>query len=310
MDTALLEVFLEVARLASFTAAARTLGYTQSAVSRQISALETSLGIPLFDRLPRGVRLTAAGEAFAPHAAAIVARLDAARGDLLALREVAAGRLRIGAIPTADTALVPMAMAAFRTAHPLVALTHAEGLTRDHVTRLRAGDLDAAVVAAPHPSAYEGIDLRPLMEDPLFVAVHPSHRVATSASVRLAELADEDWIAGSTRLESTLLGSAPHLDFAPRIPFVVAEWTAKQGLVAARLGITLVPSLAASAARSDIVLVPLHAEDFARRVVFVATPAGVADSAAVTAFLGFLAAAAERLQSPVTPRSHAGDRVG
>lgn len=297
MDTALLEVFLEVARLASFTAAARSLGYTQSAVSRQISALEASLGAALFDRLPRGVRLTSAGEAFAPHAAAIVARLDAARGDLRALREVAVGRLRIGAIPTADTALVPAAMAAFRTAHSGVVLTHTEGLTRDHIARLRSGDLDAAVVAAPHAQAFEGIDLRLLMEDPLYVAVHPSHRVATSPAVRLADLAEEDWIAGSTRLESTLLGTAPHLGFAPRIPYVVAEWTAKQGLVAAGLGITLVPSLAASAARGDVVLVPLHEDDFARRVVFVATPSGVADSPALAAFLAFLETAAEQVQT-------------
>jgi DNA-binding transcriptional LysR family regulator len=301
MDTALLEVFLEVARLASFTAAARTLGYTQSAVSRQISTLETELGTALFDRLPRGVRLTETGTAFVPHATAIMARLAAARGDLRALREVAAGRLRIGAVPTADTALVPMAMAAFRTAHPGVALTHSEGLTRDHMTRLHIGDIDAAVVAAPHALAYEGVELRPLMEDPLFVAVHPSHRVAGHAAVRLADLADEDWIAGSTRLESTLLGAAPSLAFAPRIPFVVAEWTAKQGLVAAGLGVTLVPSLAASAVRGDIVLVPLHREDFAQRVVYVATPSGVADSAALTAFLGYLETAAERLQTQVTP---------
>lgn len=300
MDTALLEVFLEVARLASFTAAARTLGYTQSAVSRQISTLETEVGAALFDRLPRGVRLTEAGTAFVPHATAIVARLAAARGDLRALREVAAGRLRVGAVPTADMALVPMAMAVFRTAYPGVVLTHSEGLTRDHVARLHAGDLDAAVVAAPHALAYEGVHVRPLMEDPLYVAVHPTHRVAGLMAVRLAELADEDWIAGSTRLESTLLGAAPSLGFAPRIPFVVAEWTAKQGLVAAGLGITLVPSLAAAAVRGDIVLVPLHEEDFARRVVYVATPSGVADSPALTAFLGFLETAAERLQTSVT----------
>jgi DNA-binding transcriptional LysR family regulator len=297
MDTALLEVFLEVARLASFTAAARTLGYTQSAVSRQISALETALGTTLFDRLPRGVRLTAAGSTFLPHAEALVARLESARGELRALRDVGAGRLRIGAIPTADTALVPMAMAAFRAAHPGIVLTHSEGLTRDHMARLRAGDLDAAVVAAPDLVTYEGVELRPLMDDPLYVAVHPSHRVAGRREVRLADLSEEDWIAGSTRLESTLLSSAPQLGFMPRIPFVVAEWTAKQGLVAAGLGITLVPSLAAAAVRGDIVLVPLSEEDFARRVVSVATPSGIADSAALQAFLGSLRTAAEQLQN-------------
>lgn len=189
-------------------------------------------------------------------------------------------------------------------AYPGVVLTHSEGLTRDHVARLRAGDLDAAVVAGLPALTYDGIELRPLMDDPLFVAVHPSHRVAGLAEVRLADLADEDWIAGSTRLETTLLGTAPQLGFVPRIPFVVAEWTAKQGLVASGLGITLIPSLAAAAVRSDIVLVPLHEEDFARRVVSVATPAGIADAPALRAFLDCLKAAAAEVGLSGKARSY------
>jgi DNA-binding transcriptional LysR family regulator len=296
MDTALLVVFQEVARRGSFTGAAETLGYTQSAVSRQISTLEGELGTALFDRLPRGVRLTEEGRCLLPHASAITERLRTARGDLRALRDLAAGRLRVGAFPTADAALVPQAMAAFRAAHPLVSVSLAEGLIRDHVARLGAGDLDLAIVAADTAGDFEGLRLRHLLDDPMFVAVHPGHRLARRDEVRLVELADEDWIAGRTRPEDTLISAAPHPGFRPRITYVVGEWVAKQGLVAAGLGVTLIPSLAAGAARPDIVLVPLHPDDCPVRGVYAATPAGVTAPPALTAFLGFLDEAVARLR--------------
>lgn len=130
LSTTWLRVFLDVARLGSFTVAARTLGWTQSAVSRQISSLEAALGgAPLFDRLPRGVRLTEAGRVLVPHAESVIERLHGAGRELAALREAAGGRLRVGAFATADAALVPRAIAAFRARHPGVRLTREEGFT-------------------------------------------------------------------------------------------------------------------------------------------------------------------------------------
>ncbi|WP_237557620.1 MULTISPECIES: LysR family transcriptional regulator [Streptomyces] len=119
LATVWLRVFLEVARHESFTVAARTLGWTQSAVSRQIAALEAALGGgPLFDRLPRGVRLTAAGRVLVPYAQTVTGALHGVARELAALREGAGGRLRFGAFPTADAALVPHALGAFRTRRP------------------------------------------------------------------------------------------------------------------------------------------------------------------------------------------------
>src|ERR1700733_12653480 len=91
VETALLAVFQEVARQGSFTGAARSLGYTQSAVSRQISTLEQEIGAGLFDRLPRGVRLTDEGRCLLPHAEAVTGRLGSALDDLRALRDLSAG---------------------------------------------------------------------------------------------------------------------------------------------------------------------------------------------------------------------------
>src|SRR5689334_6550745 len=121
METQLLEVFAAVARASSITAAARRLSFTQSAVSRQIGVLEAELGARVFDRLPRGVALTEQGRALLPHAEAVLDRLRTARRAVAELHTLDAGRLRVGAFPTAVAALVPRALAEFRTAYPKVA---------------------------------------------------------------------------------------------------------------------------------------------------------------------------------------------
>src|SRR5262245_46035204 len=148
MDTSLLEVFGTVARAGSFSEAARVLRYTQSAVSRQVATLEAELGAVLFDRLPRGVALTDAGRALQPYAETVLEGLASARRELAALRGLGAGRLRVGAFPTAVAALVPRALADFRAAHPEVALSLLEGLTPRLLERLAAGDADVAVVSS------------------------------------------------------------------------------------------------------------------------------------------------------------------
>src|SRR6266540_2545976 len=142
MDVIWLRVFREVARQGSFTAAANALRYTQSAVSRQIAALESDTGTALFDRVPRGVRLTDEGRCLLEHAEAVLGRLDAARRDLAALRDLEVGRLRVGAFATADAALVPRAMATFHARYPSVVLSLAEALTPVLLTQLRDGELD------------------------------------------------------------------------------------------------------------------------------------------------------------------------
>src|ERR1044072_2610559 len=146
MDIAGLTAFREVAVHGSITAAARSLRYTQSAVSRQIAALEESLGMPLFDRGPRGVRLTDGGSMLLEHAEAVLDRLTTARRNLSALQGLNCGRLRIGAFATAEAVLVPRAMAAFRAEHPGVELALSDGVSAAQVARLRAGELDVAVL--------------------------------------------------------------------------------------------------------------------------------------------------------------------
>ncbi len=304
MDIAGLTAFREVAVHGSITAAARSLRYTQSAVSRQIAALEESLDVPLFDRGSRGVRLTDEGRCLLGHAEAVLDRLATARRDLSALRELDGGRLRIGAFATAEAVLVPRAMAEFRAAYPRVELSLSDGVTATQVARLRAGELDVAVltVGSGQPADVDGLVLRHLLDDPLLVALPREHRLAGRRSLRLTELAGESWIAGSTAVEETLIGACLRSGFRPAVRYVVREWTAKQGLVAAGLGVTLLPGLAVGAVRPDIVVTPLRGEP--TRAVHAATVEGVSGPPAVPEFLAHLGRSASALRRalPATAR--------
>ncbi|MGH3758817.1 LysR family transcriptional regulator [Actinophytocola sp.] len=288
MDIAGLTAFREVAVHGSITAAAKSLRYTQSAVSRQVAALEESLAVPLFDRGSRGVRLTDEGRLLLDHAHAVLDRLETARRDLATLRELDGGRLRIGAFATAEAVLVPRAMAAFRAAHPHVELSLSDGVTAAQVARLRAGELDVAVLNlhSGRSTDVAGLALRHLLDDPILVALPRAHRLAGRRTLRLTELAEEDWIAGSTALEDTLIAACLRSGLVPHVRYVVPEWTAKQGLVAAGLGVTLVPGLGAGVARPDVVVKRLRAEP--TRGIYAATVERVSGPPAVPAFLAHL----------------------
>ncbi len=305
LSTTWLRVFLEVARHGSFTVAARTLGWTQSAVSRQISSLEAALGgAPLFDRLPRGVRLTEAGQVLVPHAESVVERLLGAGRELAALREKAGGRLRVGAFATADAALVPRAIAAFRVRSPGVRLSREEGLTPALLDRLFAGHLDLAVVSTTGRARLDTCALHHILDESLYVAVPAGHPLAAEPSVRLPRLADADWISGGPRPEGTLLDAALRHGFRPRVAHVVAEWTAKLGYVAAGLGVTLVPALAAESVRPDVALLPVLDEDAPARAVYAATVRGRSLTPAAETFLAALRESATRI-----PGTRAGGAV-
>ncbi|WP_369214002.1 LysR family transcriptional regulator [Streptomyces flavofungini] len=291
-----MRTFVDVAGHGSFTVAARELGWTQSAVSRQISALEAALGgARLFDRLPRGVRPTAEGRALLPYAEEVLARLRGAARELAALRDATGGPLRLGAFATADAGLVPRALARFRARHPGVTVTREEGRTPALLSRLAEGELDLAVVSTTGGALPGGAyDLHHLLDETLYVALPAGHALAAEPELRLPRLAAEDWISGSPHVEGTLLHRALHHGFRPRVAHVVAEWTAKQGYVAAGLGITLIPQLAAEAVRPDISLVPLRDDSAPARAVYAATARGRSVPRAVTPFLAALRSARPR----------------
>ncbi|MEV4097333.1 LysR family transcriptional regulator [Streptosporangium saharense] len=263
-----------VVRTGSFTGAATLLTYTQSAVSRRIATLEQQAGGPLFERLPRGVRLTPAGQALHLHALAVLNRLAMAEEELAGIHGGYRGRLRVGSFATANVALVPRALRDFAGEFPGVALTMVEGPSGGLLRRMREGALDIAVLS-DYPAGLpyeEEVEIVELAEDELLVALPREHRLAALPEVDLRELREETWIEAPPPGGTTALDAAcARAGFSPRARLRIAEWTGKFGFVAAGLGVTLVPGIAAQAVPADLVLRSLG--DLApRRTVYAALP--------------------------------------
>ncbi|MEV0264664.1 LysR family transcriptional regulator [Streptomyces sp. NPDC050617] len=243
-----LRVTLEVARRGSFTAAAEALGYTQSAVSRQIIATEAAVGAPLFERHARGVRPTPSGEALLRHARHMIAHVEAAGLEIAGLRDRIAGRLAVGAYPTAAAALVPRAIARLRTAHPALTVSLWEAGSPAQLRRLRAGRIEVAVAAIGEGLPdYDFTGLRVEVVRTgrgLGVAVGEDHPLASREEVHVHDLAREAWIVGAGDDGDPQFGAWPTLQ-SPRVAHEARGWQTRLGLVAAGLGVSVLPGLAA-----------------------------------------------------------------
>jgi DNA-binding transcriptional LysR family regulator len=249
MDVSLtgLRVLREVAERGSFSAAATALGYTQSAVSRQVAALEQAARAQLFQRRRGGVELTAAGRTLLRYAANILEELDSA-GRALAGAPVTDGRVRLGAFASAGAALLPRALAALRHSHPKLTVTTREAGTPALVRALRAGTLDLALFALAPPFRAPDVDspalvLETLTEHGLLVAMPADHDLAAQDSVRLTQLRGQRWIASPKVGDETPMGAWPGLDERPRVVHLTRDWLTKLHLVATGLGFTTVPEL-------------------------------------------------------------------
>jgi DNA-binding transcriptional LysR family regulator len=281
LDVRRLRVLREVAAQGSFSAAADALAFTQPAVSRQIATLEAEAGTRLVDRTARGVRLTPAGELLVEHAGAILGRLATAESQLEALAELDSGRLRLGSFATAGATLTAHGIAAFAEDHPGIELRLVEGRSPDLLPLIAAGEIDLAVVTdAGAPSdPPPDVELEHLMDDPFYVALPRDHPLANERDVRMEDLREETWIEGR-HCADALMHAAHAAGFEPRVPFDCAEWLGKQGMVAAGVGITLIPTLALGTVRDELVLRSLG-PDGPGRGVYLATHAWLSPAPAV-----------------------------
>ena len=291
-DVARLRALRTVAEHGSFSRAAETLGYTQSAVSQQIAALEHEVGLTLLNRSVRPVALTDAGRVLAGHVDHVLEQLATAESQLDAIRGVRAGRLRLAAFPSACATFLPTAIAQFRRGHPGVELEVVEAEPDTGLTLLRAGDVDLAVVYHLDRPAGDGLDLVPLLDDEHRAVLPARHRLARRRAVRLADLASEPWIvpraAGPAREYRELLEDlCRDAGFAPRVAFETDDLQAVQAFVAAGLGIALMHDLTMPTLRRSVVVRPLSGRRLTRRVAAV-TAAG-RPSPAAAAMLDVLA---------------------
>jgi DNA-binding transcriptional LysR family regulator len=279
-----LRVIREIALSGSFTAAARLLGYSQPAISRQVAAMEAAAGYPLFIREPRGVRVSAAGAIVVEHAGRVLASVDALQQDLAILGDRLAGRVKLGVFPAAMAVLAPRALALLRGEHPGLQVSLSEGATPSLLRQLRAGRLAVAVigVGAGLPGYdLDGLTRQVVLAGHLRVAVPRGHRLAEAAVVPVAELAGETWIAGDDAGGDPQFGAWPTLA-NPVISYTSRSWPARFGLVAAGLGICLVPEVAALSVPAGVATVGVEDPGWpGRMTVAVTRERSSAEAAAV-----------------------------
>ncbi|WP_309318757.1 LysR family transcriptional regulator [Streptomyces salinarius] len=237
-----LRVLREVADRGTFTAAAHSLGYTQSAVSRQVAALEQATGARLFDRFPGGVRPTGAGRALVRHAVAALDALEAADRELRGVQDPAS-LVRLGYFPAAGAVLVADALTALRREGSRVRVTTREGSTPALVRALRSGTLDLALLTSRPPHRSPDTDapplhVEPLLETRLALAVPADSRFADRGTADVEDIAAQPWIAGPGGAGDPLLGVWPGLPGRPRIAHTARDWLTKLHLVASGAGIT------------------------------------------------------------------------
>lgn len=250
---------VEVAERGSFSAAADALVLSQPAVSRQVGNLERHFGVALFQRVARGVVPTAAGSTAVEMARDALNRLDAIDATMRGVAGIDAGHLRLAAFASANTSFVPDVIRRFAAAYPGVATELVQVDIDQPAAAVATGQVDLALLTAWQldGAPVDRVELVPLMDERLHVALADGHRLARRRTVPLNALRDEVWIEGA---HPDCLGPIPQLAEAigkpPHIGFVCADWNGKQALVAAGTGIMLVPTLAQGAMRTGIRLSP------------------------------------------------------
>ncbi|MFG1792230.1 LysR family transcriptional regulator [Nocardia sp. NPDC049149] len=264
-------VVREAVRTGSFSAVAERLGYTQSAISRQVSLMEQAAGRQLFERHARGVRPTDAGLTVARHAETVLEALEKMQGELRDLSSQVPARVRLGAFSTATAALVPRAIAIAQQHNPLLVAQLREGTSPQLLTALLRRRIDLAVLSGEF-DVPDGVEVTALVHDALYVAVHRGHRLARHASTPISALRDEPWIVGSEERHTPLLGAWHSAAWQPVVAHVARDWVTKWGLVAAGLGVTLVPGLAISALPATVSVVGIDDPAATRRTVLAHCP--------------------------------------
>jgi len=322
LDVTRLRVLVAVERYGSVTAAARALNYAQPSVSHHLARLEAETGIKLIQRAGRGIALTDAGRLLAERAAEVIGRLDAAENELAAYTGLRPGRLRLAAFGSALGTIVPAAAAMLRGHQPSVDLRVAEAEPPEALRMLRAGHVDVAVIFRYFPDGLgpavpgqvtvdladpladededDGIDVAEGLREQLLLD-EPVHMVVSAHGAEppapdLSRYARHRWIAGCDRCRAPLLRHCAVAGFAPKIAFTTDDYVAVQALVAADLGVSILPALCLRTARHPgVATVPLVGT---RRHVLAVRYGNPPDPPAVTALINVLRAAAEPPGSP------------
>jgi DNA-binding transcriptional LysR family regulator len=276
-DLRRLRAFHAVAERRSFSEAALALGYAQSVVSHHVAALEQEFGLTLVDRGTRPVGLTEAGERLREHAEVVLGQVAGAEEEMRALAGLLTGKVRVGAFLTACMSFVPPAMARFGAAHPGVKIELEQLERGEALRRLRAGELDVAVIwdefeeaGAEETRRADGIESTFLGHDPYRIVLPTGHRLARRRELGLADLAGERFngpaVDTSRRYRAMLDRLCAEAGFTPDVAYVVRDVTVGRAFVAAGVCVGLMPELAIQEPRPDVVVKPVRGMDPVRPV--------------------------------------------
>ncbi|MET9242643.1 LysR family transcriptional regulator [Nonomuraea sp. NPDC003709] len=299
-----LRTLTAVLNAGSFAAAARRLGYTGSAVSQQIAALERAVRMPLFERGAQTITPTPAARYLVLRAYEVLAALDALEDDVRGMSEGTIGRLRLGSFPTASQRLLPIALAAYAQTHPAVETLLDEGEPDELIPLVRAGELDLALVYRYDlvPRAWPR-DLReiPLLAEELLLLLPAGHSLAAAGAVALDDLKHETWVSTreGTSGASCLRRLCARAGYEPQVDYRSNDYGVIHGFVRSGLGVALVPALA-HLPGEGVVATGLDGVEARRRIAAVHRTA--AANPAVTGAVCSLRLAAARLEDDL-PRS-------
>jgi DNA-binding transcriptional LysR family regulator len=294
-DVGRLRTLFSVSRHGSFSQAAEQLGYTQSAVSQQIAALEQEVGLTLLNRAVRPVTLTDAGRLLADHAEPVLEQLEITAAQLDAIRGLRSGRLRLAAFGSAFATFLPAALAQFRARHSAVPVEPLEAEPKSSIPLLRKGEVDLAIVyrfEGAGEGGDDGLQVTHLLDDEHRAVLPANHRLAARKAVSVMDLADEEWIVPHADgpahgYRAMLEHLCADLGFTPDIALETDDLQAVQAFVGAGLGIALMHDLTMPARRQNIAARPITGPRLTRHVT--AVSAARHSSPPATAMLEILA---------------------
>lgn len=275
MDPRRLLTFRTVAHERSFSRAAQRLSRSQPSVSSQVALLETEVGVRLFERGRRGLRLTRAGEVLLEHADQIAWRLELAGTQIASLADAKRGEIRLGAFPTALAGLVPAATTALKAVRDDIRVRLSEVTPSGLEPRLLSGEFDLALSyqdASAERREINGVERIDIIQETFLVGLPPDHPLAQGdGPLALTELADDDWILPST--EGFLIDACREAGIEPRIVAISQETVSTRGMIRRGLGVGWVPSLLADDYSHVVVVRPVDGP-MRRRDIYALLPPG------------------------------------
>lgn len=251
-----LRALVELSRLGTVSAAAESLGFSQSTVSHQLAALSRATGAVLLTRAGRGVRLTEEGRALAARGQEILDLLDRTEREAISMARAEAGRVRLAAFPSAVASLVPGVLDVVGRQHPGLEVELVDAEPPEALDALRRGRVDAALsFSYVDDDAGEGLQAVHLLDDVLYLVSHPGGITCVVDGARCR------WVTGCARCREELIAVGRANGFAPETAYASDDYVAVQALVAAGVGAALLPGMALSAYRHEGVQVrPLTRE--------------------------------------------------